>query len=208
MDQENYVITIGRQMGSGGRDLGRKIAERLGVDFYDKKLLMEAARKSGLIPEIFERDDERSPSVFSGAVGFAMGLIGSQALTGAAGDDTVYRAQSEVIRELGETKSCVIVGRTADYVLREHPRCVNIFVHAPEDECVKRMMARGEHAAEADARARCRKINKLRSSYYNFYTDRQWGAAATYDLTVNSALLPMDELADFVTDYIRRRLKL
>lgn len=203
---ENFVITVGRQMGSGGRELGRLLAERLGVEFFDKKLLLEAAQASGLIPELMERDDERGPGLFSGAMAFTMGLMGQASVGSAAGHDAVYRAQSEVIRRLGQEKSCVIVGRTADYVLRDHPRCINIFVSAPEDECVKRLLGRGDKQTEADARSMVRKVNKLRASYYNFYTDRQWGMASTYDLTVNSALMPMEELADFVADYVRRRL--
>lgn len=204
---DNFVVTVGRQMGSGGRELGRKLAERLGVEFYDKKLLLDAARKSGLVPEIFERDDERSPSLFAGGFSMGMGFFGGGHFAGGyMNDDVVYRAQSDVIRELGATKSCVIVGRTADYVLRDHPRCINIFVHAPEEECIKRLLSRGDKGSEAEARTMCRKINKLRANYYNFYTDRTWGAAPTYDLTIDSSLLPMDEVVDIVADYIRRRL--
>lgn len=194
-------------MGSGGRELGRRLAERLGIDFYDKKLLIDAAGKSGLVPEIFERNDERTPSVITGALCAGLGPVFASGLS-AGYDESVYRVQSDVIRELGATKSCVIVGRTADYVLRDHPRCISIFVHAPEQDCIKRLLSRGENTSEADARAKIRKINKLRSSYYNFYTDRTWGAAATYDLTVNSSLLPMDSLADLLADYVRRRLAL
>lgn len=207
--EQPFVITIGRQMGSGGRELGRKLAERLGIEFYDKRLLLDAAKKSGLIPEIFERDDEREPSFLSSA--FSLGFMGTGSghfPGGCITEDAVYRAQSDMIRELGDTKSCVIVGRTADYVLRNHPRCINIFVHAPESECVKRLLSRGDKTSEAEARAMCRKVNKLRAGYYNFYTDHTWGAAATYDLTVNSALMPMDDLADFIADYVRRRLAL
>ncbi len=205
---KNFVVTVGRQMGSGGRELGRKLAERLCIEFYDKKLLLDAARKSGLVPEIFERDDERSPSLFAGGFSMGMGLFGGghNFTGGYVCDDAVYRAQSDVIRELGNTKSCVIVGRTADYVLREHPRCINIFVHAPEEVCIRRLLSRGDKTSESEARAMCRKINKLRASYYNFYTDRTWGAASTYDLTIDSSLLPMDEIADMVADYVRRRL--
>lgn len=201
-----YVITIGRQMGSGGRELGQRLAELLNIDFYDKKLLADAAVKAGLVPEMMERDDERTPSVLSGAFGAGFGLAFASGLL--VGDDAVYRAQSDVIRELGATKSCVIVGRTADYVLRDHPRCINIFVHAPEEECVKRLIARGDKTCESEARAMVRKVNKIRAGYYNFYTDRTWGAAATYDLTVNSALLPMPELARFLASYVRLRLSL
>lgn len=207
---ENFVVTVGRQMGSGGRELGRLLAERLGAEFFDKKLLLEAAQQSGLIPELMARDDERGPGVFSGAMAFAMGMMHPSAAFGAgvAGYDAVYRAQSEVIRRLGREKNCVIVGRTADYVLRDHPRCVNIFVSASEDDCVKRLLGRGDKPTEAEARTMCRRVNKLRSGYYNFYTDRQWGMAASYDLTVNSSLLPMEQLADFVADYVRLRLRL
>lgn len=202
----NFVVAIGRQMGSGGRELGRLLAQKLGVEFYDKQLLLEAAKKSGLLPEIFERDDERSPSRLSGTMALGMSLFTTGPVGGYIGDDAVYRAQSDVIRELGATKSCVIVGRTADYVLRHHPRCISIFVHAPEEECVSRLLARGDKSTEAEARAMCRKINKLRAGYYNFYTDRTWGAASTYDLTVNSSLLPLDALADILAAYVKLRV--
>ncbi len=204
---DNFIVTIGRQMGSGGREIGRKLAELLGVDFYDKRLLTDAAKKSGLLPEILERDDERSPSLFGGAM-LSYSLLGIGQMSGYIGDDSVYRAQSDMIRELGATKSCVIVGRTADYVLREHPRCINIFIHAPEDQCVRRLLSRGERASESEARALVRKINKLRAGYYNFYTDRAWGAATTYDLTVNSAMMSTDDLAALLAAYVRLRLSL
>lgn len=195
-------------MGSGGRELGRLLADRLGAEFYDKKLLLHAAQESGLISELVERDDERGPGIFTGPMGFALGLMGTSVVgSGATNHDAVYKAQCEVINRLGREKNCVIVGRTADYVLRHHPRCINIFVSAPEDECVKRIMRRGDKNTEEEARTMCRKINKIRSGYYNFYTDRQWGMAATYDLCVDSSLLPMEELADLVADYVRRRLK-
>lgn len=205
MNEQPYVIAIGRQMGSGGRELGRLLAERLNIDFYDKKLLADAAKSSGLIAHTLEQSDERTPSFLSNVFGSAFGQpitnVGSYSY-----DDTAYRAVSDTIRTLGDTKSCVIVGRTADYVLRNHPRCVSIFVHAPEDACIKRVMARGDKATEADARALVRKTNKLRASYYEFYTDKPWGAASTYDLTVNSSLLPLPDLADLLATYIRRRL--
>ncbi len=201
---DNYVVTIGRQMGSGGRELGRRLAEILGIEFYDKKLLADAARKSGLVPELMERDDERTPSVLCGAFGAG---FGSAFASGMVVSDAVYCAQSDVIRELGNTKSCVIVGRTADYVLRDHPRCINIFVHAPEDVCIKRLIERGDKTSESEARTMIRKINKIRAGYYNFYTDRTWGAASTYDLTVDSSLLPMPRLARLIADYVRLRLE-
>lgn len=205
--EDRFVVTVGRQMGSGGREVGRLLAERLGIDFYDKKLLLDAAKRSGLIPEILERDDERGPSILSNALSLGFMGSGSPLSAGYMSNDAVYRAQSDVIRELGETKSCVIVGRTADYVLREHPRCISLFIHAPEEVCVQRLLSRGDKGSEAEARNMCRKINKLRSSYYNFYTDRTWGAASTYDLTVDSSQMPLETLADLLAEYIRARLR-
>lgn len=200
-----FVVTIGRQMGSGGRELGRLLAQRLNIDFYDKKLLLDAAKNSGLIARTIENADERTPSFLSSVFGSALG----QAITPVGAysyDDTAYRAVSDTIRNLGETKSCVIVGRTADYVLRDHPRCISLFIHAPEKACIERVMARGDRPSEAEARSLVRKTNKLRAAYYGFFTDRNWGAAPTYDLTIDSSLLPLPELADLLADYITRRL--
>ena len=200
-----YVITIGRQMGSGGRELGRLLAERLEIDFYDKKLLADAAKSSGLIADTLEHSDERTPSflgnVFGSAFGQPMTSVGAYSY-----DDTAYRAVSDTIRNLGDTKSCIIVGRTADYILRNHPRRISLFIHAPEEACISRVMARGDKASEADARALIRKTNKLRAAYYGFYTDSPWGAAATYDLSLDSSLLPLPQLADLLASYIRLRL--
>ena len=205
-DSPHFIVTVGRCFGSGGRELGAMLAKRLNVEFYDKRLLLDAARSSGMLPELIERSDERSPSIFGG-VSFSMDMFMSSPFTGPAcvTDDTVYQAQSDVIRSLGRTKSCVIVGRTADYVLRDHPCCINIFVHAPESECIRRIIARGDRATESEARSMARKINKLRASYYNFYTDRHWGQAATYDLTVDSSLLPMEQLAELLAQYVEMR---
>lgn len=200
-----FVVTIGRQMGSGGRELGRLLAQRLNIDFYDKKLLLDAAKNSGLIARTIENADERTPSFLSSVFGSALG----QAITPVGAysyDDTAYRAVSDTIRTLGQTKSCIIVGRTADYVLRDHPRCISLFIHAPEQACINRVMARGDRPSEAEARSLIRKTNKLRAAYYGFFADRNWGAAPTYDLTVDSSLLPMSELADLLADYIKRRL--
>lgn len=199
-----FVVTIGRQMGSGGHELGKLLAERLGAEFYDKKLLLAAAKSSGLVARTIENADEKTPSFFSGFLGTSMG----NALNGAYSyDDSAYRALSDTIRRLGQTKSCVIVGRTADYVLRDHPRRVSLFIHAPESACIERVVGRGDRPTQAEARALVRKTNKLRAAYYNFFTDRPWGAAASYDLCVNSSLLPLPALADLLAPLLLSRLK-
>lgn len=206
MDNPISVITIGRQFGSGGRELGRLLAQRLGFEFYDKELLFEAARQSGLDPEFFRRSDERFPRFFGG-VTFAMGLNPYSLFAGpsAVGDDSVNKAISDCIMALGQKGGCVIVGRTADYILRDNPACLNIFVHAPVAHRVARIMERGDAGTESEARTLAERTNKLRANYYNFYTDKTWGDAASYHLSVDSSVLPMDMLVDMLADLVRRR---
>ncbi|MCM1471689.1 MAG: cytidylate kinase-like family protein [Bacteroides sp.] len=207
---KNIVVTIGRQFGSGGRELGRKIAELIGARYYDKELLYEAARRAGMSEKFFERKDERSPSFINGLFSFAFGYNTANFFSGSTSisDDSIYRAQSDFIHSLAEgPESCVIVGRTADYVLRDHPRTVNIFVHAPEEECIRRIIRR-DNADPADAdkiRSKARRINRLRANYYNFYSDKTWGAAASYDLCFDTSKLSIDDIVEIVADYISRR---
>jgi len=205
---QKYVITIGRSFGSGGRALGRLIAERLGIEFYDKLLLVKAAEKAGYNIEYFEKGDERVPRVFGGIMPFAMGFYPMSWIgdTTASGTDAVYKAQCDFMHELAESKPCVIVGRSADYVLRDVENVINIFVHAPVGECAKRIVERGDAADIEKAKALAERTNKLRANFYNFYTDKRWGASQSYDLTVDSSLLPLEALADLILAYIKLRL--
>ncbi len=212
MFPERYVITIGRSFGSGGRELGRLIADKLGISFYDKMLLVKAAEKSGLRPEYMAHNDEKPPTFFGGGMTpFSLGFYTGAGVSGwmndpsATGADSIYKAQSDFMHELAASEPCVIVGRSADYILRDVANTVNIFVHAPIDDCVARIIKRSEGLNESQARSLAEKTNKLRSNFYNFYTDRRWGHASTYDLCLDSSKLPMDELAEIVIDYARRR---
>lgn len=206
-NKQNFIITIGRQFGSGGRELGRKLAERFGIEYYDKNLLMEAARSAGVDPDFFLRSDEKFPTFVSGAMSFTMGYSPLPWYNESAiSDDSIYRKLTDVMTSIADRTSCIFVGRSADYVLRNHPSPrVDIFVHAPMEECVKRIMKRGDKLTPDAARSLAEKTNKLRSHYYNFYTDKRWGDAATYDLTLDSSKLSMDAIADIVADYIRLR---
>ena len=208
MIPDKYVITIGRTFGSGGRALGRAIADKLGIGFYDKQLLVKAAEKAGYNIEYIEKNDERAPSVMGSSIPFSFGFypmswIGNP---GGGGSDSTYSAQCDLMHELAESEPCVIVGRSADYVLRDLPNVVNIFVHAPIEECVRRITSRGDVTRETDAKALAERTNKLRANFYNFYTDKRWGYAESYDLCVNSALMPIDALADYVIEFIKQRL--
>lgn len=208
-DKQQFVITIGRQFGSGGRVIGRKLAERLGINFYDKELLIEAARRSGVGLEFFEKHDERQPSIFSGIFSFSMGTVplGYYAGISSISDDGIYRAYSDLIHWLADNESCVIVGRTSDYILRDHPRCVNIFIHAPAENCIERILSREDKPRidRRQARTMMSRINKLRAGYYNFYTDKTWGDSASYHLSVDSSVLGDDGTVDMIVDYLTRR---
>ncbi|MCM1110726.1 MAG: cytidylate kinase-like family protein [Clostridium sp.] len=204
----NFVITIGRQFGSGGRELGKRLAEKLGIRYYDKEMMHEAAKRAGVSEEFFEKSDERFPSFLNGLFNFALGYNSMSLYSGSTSisDDSIYKAQADFIRSEAQQNSCVFVGRSADYVLRDHPRCVNIFVHASIEDRVSRITRRGDVPAEK-ARAHAEKINRMRADYYNFYTDKTWGAAESYDLTVNTSLLPMEDIVELVADYVRKRFR-
>lgn len=206
-DNRHVTITVGRQFGSGGREIGRRIAEAFGFRYYDKELLHEAARRAGVSTEFFEKNDERFPSFLNGIFSFAFGMSPTNIYAGSTSisDDSLYRAQSDFIRSLADTDSCVIVGRSSDYVLRDHPRTVNLFVHAPMERCVDRIVARDPSLTREKARARAEKINRLRANYYNFYTDKTWGAASSYDLTLDTSLLTVDQIVDLVRRYVVMR---
>lgn len=206
-NKRNFVITIGRQFGSGGRELGRMLADRFGIEYYDKKLLLEAASRAGMSPEVFERNDERMPNLMGSSVGFNMGYgqlpwYNGQTMVA----DSIYSSLTDVIEHLADTRPCVIVGRSADYVLRNNPVAkVSLFVHAPIDDRVRRIIGRSDKDKEGAARTLAVKTDKLRAAYYNFYTDKKWGDSASYDLTFDSSVLPMEDLCDMVAFYIRRR---
>ena len=206
-NKRNFVITIGRQFGSGGRELGRILADRFGIEYYDKKLLLEAASRAGMSPEVFERNDERMPNLMGSSVGFNMGYgqlpwYNGQTMVA----DSIYSSLTDVIEHLADTRPCVIVGRSADYVLRNNPVAkVSLFVHAPIDDRVRRIIGRSDKDKEGAARTLAVKTDKLRAAYYNFYTDKKWGDSASYDLTFDSSVLPMEDLCDMVAFYIRRR---
>lgn len=205
-NDKTYVIAIGRQFGCGGREIGQLIAKGLGVAYYDKELLSEAAKSSGVNEDFFEAADERSPRFFSSLWSFNLGyntgayFIGDTPLS----DDSIYRAQSEVMTQLADRGPCVIVGRTADYLLRDHCKVVSMFVHSSIEDRVQRIMSRGDAKTEKEAREKAEKKNKLRAEYYNFYTDKKWGDAASYDLSIDASLLGTQATAMFIIDFIKK----
>lgn len=207
---EKYVINIGRQLGSGGKDIGEKLAVRLGIGFYDKELINLASEESGLCKELFERADEKtSPSLIGGVFGMRFPFVSEGVMPGqnCLSNDALFKIQSDVIRQLAAEKSCLFVGRCADYILREHPRCANIFISASKEDRMRRL-SRMHGINEEAAEAMLEKADKKRSEYYNYYSFKTWGAAETYHLCIDSSSLGIEETVEFIKEYVVKKLKL
>lgn len=202
-----FVITVGRQFGSGGRELARALADELGIAYYDKELLAAAARHSGIAPEFFEKKDERFPSFLHGLFSFTMGITPMCYYTGGGSitDDSLYKAMSDFLTSQATKESFVVVGRTADYILRDHPRVLNIFLHAPVKDCVERITRRDPSLSPEKAEAMARRTNRWRADYYNFFTDKQWGDASGYDLTIDTSRMDMKDIVKLVKHYLELR---
>lgn len=208
--KELFVINIGRQLGSGGKDIGEIIARRLGVRLYDKELLTLAARQSGLCAEFFEKADEKeSRSVLSTMIGYLRSPFAGDCggVTSVLSNDALFKIQSDVIRDVAERESCIFVGRCADYILREHPRRVDVFISASEADRIRRICARTGCTAD-EARAQMERGDVRRAGYYNYYSSKTWGAAATYHLCIDSSVFGDEGTADFILEFASRKLNM
>lgn len=199
---DNFVIVIGRQFGCGGREIGRRIAEALNVPYYDKTLLKKAAEEFGMDLDIFTAADEKKPSFFRNFIGLSCGTSTSPCTPGAVSNygpaslspESLYNAQSEVIKSICSKGSCVIVGRTADYVMRHHPNMISIFIQAPEEHKVRNIIARKDAASKEEALMLMKKHDKGRQNYYNYFTNRSWGTANNYHLCFDSSRFDADAI--------------
>lgn len=191
------IITIGRQFGSGGKEIGEKVAKRLGYAFYDKEILTMAAEESGFSPSAMQHYDEKP----SGS------LIYSLYMTGAATSDNLPLnqqlafAQFNVIRKVAQSDNCVIVGRCADYVLREKKNLLTVFLHAPMEYRVQRVMAENSIDSTQLAEKTIKKQDKSRADYYNFFTHKKWGDASSAMLSVDTSTLSPDDVAEVIAGY-------
>ena len=206
-NNQHYVIAIGRQFGCGGREVGQRVAQLLDINYFDKQLLLEASRASGINQEMFEAADERTPKFFPSLWPLNLAMAGATFMGDVTmTDESIYKAQCQVMKELVDRKSCVIVGRTADYVLRDYCPVISVFLHAPIEDRVARIIERGDCDTREAAEKRADKANKLRAEYYNFYTDKLWGHAESYDLCLDSSLLGIEGTAQLIVEYMKRRL--
>lgn len=189
------VITISREYGSGGRIIGKKLAEALGIGFYDGELLSLVAKESGYTVEFVRQNDQKKTQSLLYHL-----YMGSQILPAS---DMIFIAQSKVIEDLHSKESCVIVGRCADYVLRGREDVINIFIHAPIESRAARVEK--EYAEKADNyKSYVQKQDKSRVAYYNYFADDAWGKAQTYDLSINSDI-GIDEAVKIIVDYVRAK---
>ena len=198
------VITVGRQYGSGGREIGTMLAERLSIAYYDDLLLKKAAQESGLCEELFHSFDERPKSfLYSIALdpySFSMNHITPKGSI----EQQVYLATYDTIKKLAEEGSCVLIGRCADYALKDRDDVVNIFITAPLESRIERV-ARRNNISPEEAKERIRKTDKSRASYYNYYSSKEWGDAKSYDLCINSSLLGVEGTVDLLESLVRQK---
>lgn len=204
---ETFVINIGRQLGSGGRQIGEQLSTEFGIGFYDKELIKLASKESGLGKEFFEKADEKSSySFLSGLLGLRTNVNNEAYTNNYLTNETFFKIQSDIIRELAQKESCVFVGRCADYILRNHPRCINVFITADTEDRIKRV-AQTYQLSLDKAQELIAKTDKKRSEYYNFYSNKVWGEAKSYHLCINSSVLGIDETVNFICQFIKQRLK-
>ena len=196
------IITIGRAFGSGGRLIGKQLAEQLGLAYYDKELINLASKESGICGEFFEKADEKTSGglLKALAMGFSMNNAVFQC-NDYLSNESLFQIQSDVIRKLADQGGCVLVGRCADYILRDRPDCCRIFISASPEDRIARTMEYMK-LDEKQAAEYIGKADKSRAAYYNYYTDKVWGAAASYDLCINSSLYGLEKTVEIIRSFV------
>jgi len=207
MQDKHIIINVGRQLGSGGHDIGRMLALDFGAKYYDRELLNLAAKESGLSEQVFERNDERK-SFLHTFLHLPNALSGESYTRQSFTQDSVFQFQSDAIRKAADEGSCVFVGRCADYVLREYNNVVNIFITASMDFRVQQVMAKQNFTSPLEARRFIEQRESRRADYYNYYTGKKWGHAASYDLCIDSSILGLVDTEKYIAQFIRKRFGL
>ena len=206
--EKRLIINVGRQLGSGGHDIGRMLAQDFHAQYYDREILNIAAKESGFSEEFFEKNDERK--------GFLRSFLHLPFSNSSAGDsfyqnnfsqEGLFKFQSDAIRKEAEKGSCVFVGRCADYVLRDFPNTVNIFITAPVQFRIGNVAKKSGVSSE-EARKIIEQGEKHRAEYYNYYTGKRWGDAKSYDLCIDASILGLEQTEKFIAEFIRKRLAL
>ena len=194
---EKRIITISREFGSGGRFIGEEVAKKLGISYYDKDIIGQIAEQSGFAPEYIRENAELSPKKGLFAYAFS-----GRDITGKSVEDMVYEAQRIVILKIAEKESCVIIGRNADFILKDRDDVLNVFIHGAESEKVKRI-CKLYHVTETDAIKMMTDTDKRRRTNYNFYTDQKWGMAKNYTLSLNSSQLGYERCGEIIMECVK-----
>ena len=204
---DNCVITIARSYGSGGRKIGKLLAEQLGYEFYDREILRIASDESGINEELFSKADESARlSIFRIAKQVYNGEVIPPDSDDFISNENLFRYQAKIIRELATTRNCVIVGRCANYILRGRDNVINIYVTAPVMDCVRRVMEVDGLDLE-EAEKKIKNIDKRRSDYYKYFTGRNWQDAGLYDLCLNTGHMSDELCVKLVRAYINARME-
>ena len=208
MAKTNTIITIGRQFGSGGREIGYMVADKLGIKLYDKEMLQRAAQDSGICEELFESHDEKPSNSFLYSLvmdTYSMGYSGST-YNDMPINHKIFLAQFDAIKKIANEGPCILVGRCADYALESYPNLLSVFIHADLDARIKRI-AKKYDLTDAKAKDLIIKTNKKRASYYNYYTDKRWGDADSYDVCLDSSVLGLEGTAEAIIKLIEVKEK-
>lgn len=203
---KHIIINVGRQLGSGGHDIGRMLALDFQAKYYDRELLNLAAKESGLSEKIFEQNDEKK-GFFRGLLNIGTPHFGGGADKPDLSQESLFQFQSDAIIKAAKEGPCVFVGRCADYILRDFPNTVNIFITASMDYRVSQIMNK-QHLNKEEAHRFIEQKESKRAAYYNYYTGKKWGAAESYDLCIDSSILGLVETEKIIAGFIRKRFDL
>lgn len=206
-EDRHIIINVGRQLGSGGRDIGRMLAQEFGATYYDKELLNLAAQESGFSKEFFERNDERKGFLRSFLhLPYAIGSSSTNFYQNNFSQEGLFKFQSDAIRKAAQEGSCVFLGRCADYVLRDFNDVVNVFITASLDFRIENV-AKKQGIGREEAMKLIENGERERANYYNYFTGKQWGHATSYDLCIDSSAIGIVETVRIISDFVRKKLK-
>lgn len=203
---KKLIITIARQYGSGGREIGEKVAQKLGIPIYDKEIIADAASKGELDESLLKHADETAANSLLYTLAMGSNVLGATMHFGYKMplNDKLFILQSDVIREYARAGSCVIIGRCADYVLRDEKNILRIFIYGNLDHRQERVKERHPEIKPSQVMDIINKTDKRRASYYNFYTGNKWGKYDNYDIAINSSTLGIDKTAEIIAEYAKR----
>ena len=206
-EDRHIIINVGRQLGSGGRDIGRMLAQEFGATYYDKELLNLAAQESGFSKEFFERNDERKGFLRSFLhLPYAIGSSSTNFYQNNFSQEGLFKFQSDAIRKAAQEGSCVFLGRCADYVLRDFNDVVNVFITASLDFRIENV-SKKQGIGREEAMKLIENGERERANYYNYFTGKQWGHATSYDLCIDSSAIGIAETVRIISDFVRKKLK-